>query len=54
MPRVMPDKLGPRSEGSIQESSSLQWRSQAHPGDRARDEHTYNMAWAGTEGPRLG
>ena len=29
MPRVMPDKLGPRSEGSIQESSllpSLAWR----------------------------
>ena len=50
----MPDKLCPRSEGSIQESRSLQWRSQAPPGDRARDEHTYNIARAGTEGPRLG
>jgi len=40
-------------EGSVQESSSLPCRSQAYPGDKVRDGHTYSVAQVGTEGPRL-
>lgn len=32
--------------------AALQCRSQAHPGDRDRDGHTYSRAQAGTESPR--
>lgn len=55
MPTVIHDKLWSNSgsPGSIQESSYLQCRSQAHPGVRVRDGHTYNINQAGTEGPGL-
>lgn len=36
-----------------EQPSPQQGRGQAHPGERGRDGHTYTMAQARTEGPRL-